>query len=145
MKNFIHLFKYTFLVIYVILFQTTCLIDEPGTISGAEANQIITEKVLIKMYSCGLVEYSYDPKDTNPDPNMRALSKETTNIFFLMTTIFVRFEAFGLYERYKRKEVYDCADDLDLVRCEVIESKWNIDSNMGGMIGGLICKDIKKR
>ncbi|WP_039941052.1 hypothetical protein [Leptospira alexanderi] len=144
MKKFIHLFRYTFFVISLLV-QTNCLLEEAGTISGTEANQIITERVLVKMYSCGLVEYSYDRKDTNPDLNMRALSKETTNIFFLMTTIFVRFEAFGAYERYKSKDIYACADDLDLVRCEVIESKWATDSNMGGMIGGLICNDVKKQ
>ncbi|EKO26639.1 hypothetical protein LEP1GSC104_0877, partial [Leptospira interrogans str. UI 12621] len=30
--------------------ETNCMIDDPGTISGAEANHIITERVLIKMY-----------------------------------------------------------------------------------------------
>ncbi len=88
-------------VIYTVislLVETNCMIDDPGTISGAEANHIITERVLIKMYSCGLVKYTYDPKDNNPDPNMRAVSKETANIFFLMMTIFVMFEAFGEYD-----------------------------------------------
>ncbi|EJO77563.1 hypothetical protein LEP1GSC151_4963 [Leptospira interrogans serovar Grippotyphosa str. LT2186] len=121
------------------------MIDDPGTISGAEANQIITERVLIKMYSCGLVKYTYDPKDNNPDPNMRALSKETANIFFLMATIFVRFEAFGLYERYKLKDIHDCADDLDLVKCEELERGWNTDVNMGWFIGSLVCKDVQSR
>ncbi|XMT38129.1 hypothetical protein LIDJA_02455 [Leptospira interrogans] len=135
---------YTFLVISLCA-QTNCMIDDPGTISGAEANQIITERVLIKMYSCGLVKYTYDPKDNNPDPNMRALSKETANIFFLMATIFVRFEVFGLYERYKLKDIHDCADDLDLVKCEELERGWNTDVNMGWFIGSLVCKDVQSR
>ncbi|EKR27676.1 hypothetical protein LEP1GSC087_4099 [Leptospira interrogans serovar Bataviae str. L1111] len=121
------------------------MIDEPGTISGAEANQIITERVLIKMYSCGLVKYTYDPKDNNPDPNMRAVSKETANIFFLMMTIFVMFEAFGEYDRYKLKDIHDCADDLDLVKCEELERDWNTDANKGGFIGSLVCKDVQRR
>ncbi len=135
---------YTILVISLCA-QTNCMIDDPGTISGAEANQIITERVLIKMYSCGLVKYTYDPKDNNPDPNMRALSKETANIIFLMATIFVRFEALGLYERYKLKDIHDCADDLDLVKCEELERGWNTDVNMGWFIGSLVCKDVQNR
>ncbi|ULG80945.1 hypothetical protein [Leptospira interrogans] len=144
MRKYMSVVIYTFLVISLCA-QTNCMIDDPGTISGAEANQIITERVLIKMYSCGLVKYTYDPKDNNPDPNMRALSKETANIFFLMATIFVRFEAFGLYERYKLKDIHDCADDLDLVKCEELERGWNTDVNMGWFIGSLVCKDVQNR
>ncbi|AJR13120.1 hypothetical protein Q2295_12835 [Leptospira interrogans] len=144
MRKYMSVVIYTFLVISLCA-QTNCMIDDPGTISGAEANQIITERVLIKMYSCGLVKYTYDPKDNNPDPNMRALSKETANIFFLMATIFVRFEAFGLYERYKLKDIHDCADDLDLVKCEELERGWNTDVNMGWFIGSLVCKDVQSR
>ncbi|WP_174977692.1 hypothetical protein [Leptospira interrogans] len=144
MRKYMSVVIYTFLVISLCA-QTNCMIDDPGTISGAEANQIITERVLIKMYSCGLVKYTYDPKDNNPDPNMRALSKETANIFFLMVTIFVRFEAFGLYERYKLKDIHDCADDLDLVKCEELERGWNTDVNMGWFIGSLVCKDVQNR
>ncbi|UMQ54913.1 hypothetical protein FH582_05210 [Leptospira interrogans] len=144
MRKYMSVVIYTFLVISLCA-QTNCMIDDPGTISGAETNQIITERVLIKMYSCGLVKYTYDPKDNNPDPNMRALSKETANIFFLMATIFVRFEAFGLYERYKLKDIHDCADDLDLVKCEELERGWNTDVNMGWFIGSLVCKDVQNR
>ncbi|MGJ4716789.1 hypothetical protein ACQV5I_06490 [Leptospira interrogans] len=144
MRKYMSVVIYTFLVISLCA-QTNCMIDDPGTISGAEANQIITERVLIKMYSCGLVKYTYDPKDNNPDPNMRALSKEMANIFFLMATIFVRFEAFGLYERYKLKDIHDCADDLDLVKCEELERGWNTDVNMGWFIGSLVCKDVQSR
>ncbi|WP_036056919.1 hypothetical protein [Leptospira noguchii] len=144
MRRFIYLFIYSFLLIYISV-QGNCMIDEPGTISGAEANQIITERILIKMYSCGFVKYTYDPKDNNPDPNMRVLSKETGNIFFLMATIFVRFEAFGLYDRYKSKDISDCADDLDLVKCEEIETGWKTDINMGTFIGSLVCKDVQSR
>ncbi|AAS69136.1 hypothetical protein RBB68_02640 [Leptospira interrogans] len=144
MRKYMSVVIYTFLVISLCA-QTNCMIDDPGTISGAEANQIITERVLIKMYSCGLVKYTYDPKDNNPDPNMRALSKETANIFFLMATIFVRFEALGLYERYKLKDIHDCADDLDLVKCEELERGWNTDVNMGWFIGSLVCKDVQNR
>ncbi|EMF71761.1 hypothetical protein [Leptospira interrogans] len=144
MRKYMSVVIYTFLVISLCA-QTNCMIDDPGTISGAEANQIITERVLIKMYSCGLVKYTYDPKDNNPDPNMRALSKETANIFFLMATIFVRFEVFGLYERYKLKDIHDCADDLDLVKCEELERGWNTDVNMGWFIGSLVCKDVQSR
>ncbi len=44
--------KYMNVVIYTVISlcaQTNCMIDDPGTISGAEANHIITERVLIKM------------------------------------------------------------------------------------------------
>lgn len=147
-KRKIEMIKYMNVVIYTVISlcaQTNCMIDDPGTISGAEANHIITERVLIKMYSCGLVKYTYDPKDNNPDPNMRAVSKETANIFFLMMTIFVMFEAFGEYDRYKLKDIHDCADDLDLVKCEELERDWNTDANKGGFIGSLVCKDVQRR
>ncbi|EKO59817.1 hypothetical protein LEP1GSC082_1244 [Leptospira kirschneri str. H2] len=76
---------------------------------------------------------------------MRAVSKETANIFFLMMTIFVMFEAFGEYDRYKLKDIHDCADDLDLVKCEELERDWNTDANKGGFIGSLVCKDVQRR
>ncbi|TGM88997.1 hypothetical protein [Leptospira licerasiae] len=137
--------KYIFVFFSLFSTHINCLLDEPETISGSEANQIVTPRVLAKIHSCGLLVYRYDPNDSNPDPLYRSLSIETSNTFFLMATLFIKFEAFNLYERYKAKDIYRCADDLDLVSCDVIASQWLTDLNAGGFVGSLICEDVMKR
>ncbi|NCN10273.1 MAG: hypothetical protein GW938_10555 [Leptospira sp.] len=137
--------RITYSLILITLF-VNCLFDEPGTISGKEANQIITSKALAKIQSCGvLAAPSKEEEGSDPDPLRRPAAPETSNSFFLMATLFLNFEAFNMFDRYKKKDINECADDLDFLDCNVIASAWKGSINAGAAVGGIICKDVKKK
>lgn len=81
--NFFIRFRYTFTLI-LFFFLTHCEVDlqKSKYMSGKEANERITPRILAKLQSCGILKYTYNPGDSNPDPWRRTLSTETNSIFF---------------------------------------------------------------
>lgn len=120
------------------------LVVGPEFISGREANTRITGRIVLKLSSCGLLNYTFDQTDTNPDPWRRSLSGETNNILFLLVQLLSRFEVFSQGYAYKSEDIDRCSKDIEYFSCDQFQAGISNDPNFGIFIGSLICKDVQK-
>ncbi|TGM02009.1 hypothetical protein [Leptospira jelokensis] len=113
-------------------------------ISGTEANKRVTSRILAKLNSCGSLNYTYNERDTNPDPWRRSLSTETNNALFLMVHLISRFEVFSMDYQYKSEDIDRCSKDIEYFNCDHFRARMVSESNFGIFVATLICKDVKK-